>query len=408
MTNIKNVSHHIIYKDPTLQHCENQVVVKQLSDGQVIAAFNEERFPYHHDTGQTVLIRSLDGGITFDPGTKQTIVPWTDKTGNWDCGILELHDGTLLVNFTLCAFFKRGIRPEQPSWSSEPNTEKWGDWTWAYRLRKWIGTYVVKSSDKGHTWSDMTPVNVVPLTHAGTRLGCWQLPSGPILMGVYGRIKGYDEEGQHESTRSALIRSDDNGENWEYYSTLAYDPASIIDYEEPALLRLADGRLVCFLRTHVNPSGDAKNLALVVSEDDGFSLTPPKWTNIWGYPAELTPLQDGRYLMIYGYRRPPYGVRGIVSEDGLTWDVKNEFIIRQGGVPGAHADDQPASTMMDPTSGRMLSGGIDWKNPGLYQHIGYPSVIQLKDGTILAAYHEWSEDPNPIQYVLCTRFGLAD
>ena len=75
MTNIKNVSHHVIYKDPTLQHCENQVVVKQLKDGQVIAVFNEERFPYHHDTGQTVFVRSLDGGITFDPATKQTIVP---------------------------------------------------------------------------------------------------------------------------------------------------------------------------------------------------------------------------------------------------------------------------------------------------------------------------------------------
>ena len=50
---------------------------------------------------------------------------------------------------------------------------------------------------------------------------------------------------------------------------------------------------------------------MVVSEDDGFSWTPPKWTNIWGYPAELIPLKDGRYLMIYGYRRPPYGVRGV-------------------------------------------------------------------------------------------------
>ena len=174
------------------------------------------------------------------------------------------------------------------------------------------------------------------------------------------------------------------------------------------MFRLADGRLVCFLSTHVNPSGDAKNLVLVVSEDDGFSWSPPKWTNIWGYPAELTPLQDGRYLMIYGYRRPPYGVRGLVSEDGLHWDVKNEFVIRMGGVPGEHVQDQPASTMMDPTSGRMLAGGIDWRNPGLYQHIGYPSVTQLNDGAILAAYHEWSDDPNPIQFVLGTRFDLAD
>jgi hypothetical protein len=408
MTEIKNVSHHTIYVDPTGEHCENQVVVKQLSNGEVMAVFNEERFPYHHDTGQTVLVRSLDGGKTWDPATRKVIYPWTESLGNWDCGLLEMADGTLLVNFTICAFFKKGIKPTQPSWSSEPMTEKWGDWTWAYRLRKWIGTYVTRSTDKGQTWSEPIPINVVPLTHAGTRLGCWQMPDGAILMGVYGRIRGYGEEGEYESTRSALIRSDDNGVNWEYYSTLGYDAASIIDYEEPALLRLKDGRLVCIMRTHVNPSSDARNMAIVYSDDDGQSWTPPKFTNIWGYPAEFVALQDGRYLMIYGYRRPPYGVRGIVSEDGIHWDVKNEFVVRQGGVPGEHEQDQPASTMMSPISGRMRRGALSWKNPGLYQHIGYPSVTQLQDGTIFAAYHEWSKDPNPIQFVLGTRFDLVD
>ena len=406
MMSIADVSHHVIYKDPELKHCVNQPVIKQLQSGELAVVFSEERFPYHHDTGQTVMMRSKDGGVTWDLSSRKVVVPWTATTGNWDCGLLEMSDGTLLVNFTLCAYFKRGIKPEQPSWSSHPMTKEWGDWTWAYRLRKWIGTYVVKSYDRGETWSDMVPVNVAPLTHAGTRLGCWELPSGVLLMGVYGRIRGYEEEGEHESTRSALIRSDDGGENWEYYSTLAYDAASIIDYEEPALLRLKDGRLVCFLRTHVNPSGDAKNMVMIISEDDGFSWTLPKWTNIWGYPAELISLQDGRYLMVYGYRRPPYGVRGIISEDGVTWDVKNEFIIREGGVPGKHDQSQPPSTMMHPSSGLMSAGEVDWRNPGLYQHIGYPSVAQLKDGSIAVAYHEWSEDPQPIQYLKLTRFTL--
>ena len=129
-------------------------------------------------------------------------------------------------------------------------------------------------------------------------------------------------------------------------------------------MRLKDGRLVCFMRTHVNPSSDAKNMVMVVSEDDGFSWTPPKWTNIWGYPPELIPLIDGRYLMIYGYRRPPYGVRGIVSEDGVTWDVKNEFVIREGGVPGQSGAEKPGSSRMSPASGKYGSGRIDWNNPG--------------------------------------------
>ena len=413
MSQIINLTHHEIYKDPGGKHCENQVVVKQLSNGELVAVFNEERFPFHHDTGQTVLIRSKDNGVTWDPASRVVVLPWTSTTGNWDCGLLELADGSLIINLTVCGFFKRGIKSEQPSWSAQPMTEEWGDWTWAFRLRRWLGTFVLKSYDLGKTWSAPVQVNVVPLTHAGTRLGCWQIPGGSLLMGVYGRIRGYEEEsayegmmGDHESTRSALIRSDDGGENWEYYSTLAYDPASIIDYEEPALLRIRDGRLVCFMRTAVNPSDDEKNLAMVVSDDDGFSWTTPKWTNIWGYPAELTPLQDGRYLMVYGYRRPPYGVRGVVSEDGLNWDVKNEFVIRSGGVPGGHEGDQPASTMMNPASGHMRKGSGSWENPGLYQHIGYPSVVQLLNGTIVVGYHEWSNDPKPIQIVLCSRFEI--
>ena len=100
---------------------------------------------------------------------------------------------------------------------------------------------------------------------------------------------------------------------------------------------------------------------MVVSEDDGFSWTPPKWTQHLGLSRpRRSPLQDGRYLMVYGYRRPPYGVRGVISEDGLTWDVKNEFVIREGGVPGKTATDTPGSSRMSPASGKVAGGGIDW------------------------------------------------
>ena len=75
-------------------------------------------------------------------------------------------------------------------------------------------------------------------------------------------------------------------------------------------------------------------------------------------------LQDGRYLMIYGYRRPPYGTRGCISEDGVTWDAKNEFVIREGGVPGASEADRPGSSRMSPWSGKYGSGAIDWAQPG--------------------------------------------
>jgi sialidase-1 len=312
------------------------------------------------------------------------VLPFTETAGNWDCGICELEDGTLIVDFTMAGYFKRGIRSEQPSWSKGPQHERWGDWSWSYRLMGWLGTYVLRTTDGGVTWSEPIPVNARPLKHAGCRLGCWTLPGGELLLGVYGRIRGYGEEGENEATRSALLRSDDGGFNWEYYSTMAFDPASIVDYEEPAIVRLADGRWVGMLRTHVNPSGDAKNMAIVVSEDDGFSWSPPRFTNIWGYPAEFVTLPDGRILMVYGYRRRPYGVRGCISEDGVTWDVANEFTIREGGVPAAHME-----------------------HPGIFQHIGYPSATLLDDGRVLAMYHEYTDDDRrPIQFIAQTHFRV--
>lgn len=139
-------------------------------------------------------------------------------------------------------------------------------------------------------------------------------------------------------------------------------------------------------------------MVVVVSEDDGFSWTLPRWTKIWGFPAELIELQDGRYLMVYGYTRPPYGVRGCVSKDGVIWDVKNEFVIREGGVPGGLGQGGDV--------GRARN--IDWEKPGPYQRIGCPSVVQENDGTIVALYHEWNEAERPLQEVRCTRFRLAE
>ena len=402
MITAKNVEHHLIFKHP--EHCVNQIAMRLLKNGDLLAVFNEERFPYHHDSGQTLITRSRDGGKTWS--APKVVLPWTETEGNWDCGICELADGTLIVNLTITGFFKRGVKPEGVSWSSHPLTKEWGDWTWAYHTQGCLGTYVVRSTDGGETWSRPIPVNIRPLKHGGCRLGCWQLPGGELLMGLYGRIHGYEEKGEFESTRSALMRSDDGGLNWEYYSTLAFDPAAIIDYEEPALLRLKDGKLVCFLRTHNRPSEDAKNMVVVYSDDDGWSWSPPRWTNIWGYPAEAIQLQDGRYLCIYGYRRPPYGTRGCISEDGITWDRRHEFVIREGGVPGKTKSDTPGSSRMAPESGKMKAGGVDWNNPGVYQHIGYPSVAQATDGTIVAAYHEWSDDEKPLQYCRATRFTL--
>ena len=99
MTSLKDVSHHSIHVDPEL--CVNQIATRVLRNGELVAVFNQERFPFHHDSGRTLLMRSKDGGVTWQPDPPQVVLDWSDTVGNWDCGICELADGTLLVNLTI-------------------------------------------------------------------------------------------------------------------------------------------------------------------------------------------------------------------------------------------------------------------------------------------------------------------
>ncbi len=146
------------------------------------------------------------------------------------------------------------------------------------------------------------------------------------------------------------------------------------------MARLANGRLVCLLRAQARP-GRFDNLWVVSSDDDGASWSRPVRTGLWGYPADVLPLQDGRVLAVYGHRREPWGVRGCLSDDGITWDPRREFVIRAGGAA------PPAFSQ--------------------YWHTGYPTAAQCADGTVVAAYHEYvTAGGGPLQAMWVTRFRV--
>ena len=176
-----------------------------------------------------------------------------------------------------------------------------------------------------------------------------------------------------------MLRSDDGGENWQYWATVAHDASNILQFAEPGMARMDSGRLVCLIRATARP-GRSDNMWFVYSDDDGASWSRPVRTPLWGFPADVMQLQDGRVLAVYGYRKDEFGVRGCISDDGITWKKENEFIIREGG--------SARSTFRQ------------------YWHTGYPSVTQCDDGTIVAAYHEYTDEEKPIQCMWVTRFTL--
>ena len=70
------------------------------------------------------------------------------------------------------------------------------------------------------------------------------------------------------------------------------------------MIMLKSGRLVC----HMRNNRQTGLLWQVSSDDGGESWSEPEMTPMWGHPAHLVQLSDGRLLSVYGHRREPYGI----------------------------------------------------------------------------------------------------
>jgi len=379
---IKEVEHILAYQDPN--HACNQGSIISLDNGDLLLGYNQERGLVHSDSGQSCIIKSKDNGKTWDESTQKAVWPWTDHVGNWDCAFSQISDGKILMHTRVCSFIKpTALKDNPPQTFGGSSPEK------SERLKRQTGYALVKSTDNGETWEEPIPVNTSPISESG--FGGYsvggsgaghiiELGDGGLLMPLHGSISREFVAQGGELGRTFVLRSDDGGNNWEYWATAAFDGSNALSFVEPGMARLNTGKLICLMRCQVRPGRRFDNMWLVTSNDDGSSWSRPVRTPLWGYPADIIQLNDGRVLAVYGYRKEPWGVRGCISEDGENWLLENEFEIKRGGAA----------------------------EPDFFQywHIGYPTVAQCKDGTVVAAYHEYSKGENPIQEMWVTRFKL--
>ena len=378
---IDNVEHILVVNDP--DHACNQGSIIKLQNGELMLGYNQERGKVHTDSGQSCFIKSTDQGKSWNPDTNKVVWHHTEYQGNWDCAFAQVSDGTILMHSRVCSFIapsslKGGA--DQVIGGPPPGRSE--------RLKRQTGYSLLKSKDDGETWHGPIPVNTAPMADSGLShyiVGgsgaghIIELDDGGLLMPLHGSETREFIAQSGENIRIFVLRSDDGGENWEYWATVAHDASNILQFAEAGMAKLSNGRLVCLIRAMARP-GRFDNMWFVFSDDDGASWSRPERTGLWGYPPDVMQLQDGRVLAVYGYRREPWGVRGCLSEDGMTWLAENEFEIKRGG-------------QADPSVRQ-------------YWHIGYPSVTQCDDGTIITAYHEYSQAEPPVQNMWVTRFTL--
>ena len=329
------MEHVTVYRNPRSYSHNPDVAV--LANGEWVLVFREapcrRRCTHIDPLSKATLLRSTDHGRTWDRHDPVVAARGAENIGIQDPSIAALSDGRLI-----CNFFTWDAPPDAPYGAVVP------------------GTFAVRSSDGGRTW-EQRHVTVDQSgrddAYTATTDAVVELSGGELLMPIYDS-KLHAEGG---GDRAIVFRSTDGGDSWHEWGTIGYDPFGNLDFSEPALAVLPSGKVVAKIRE------EKRKECLWQSEstDGGKTWARPWRTPMWGFPADLLVLKSGSLLCTYGYRRRPYGVRACISRDeGRTWDVRKELVIRNDGV------------------------GPD---------VGYPSSVQAPDGTIFTAYY-LSDPPN--------------
>lgn len=336
----------IIYSDPQFHSAFPSVVRRP--DGELIVAFRRapdrsifgEKGTSHTDPNSyLVQVRSTDNGETWTP--KPQLILAHPFGGSQDPCMIQLADNSIV-----CTSYGWAL-PRDDAWKSFGKVARAGDFNF-------FGGYLVRSTDGGHTWSDLIVPPPLPGVETKTafntplpaynRGGLYQGKSGRLFWAVAGPAK----DGAEGRTENHLIYSDDGGLNWTYGAPIAQDPKVV--FNEASIYETPGGDLVVFIRTDEFDD----HTVVARSTDGGKSFT---WEDagFQGHPHFPLRLPDGRVLLVYGYRHSPLGIRArILNPECTDYKESTEIVLRDDGGSG---------------------------------DLGYPWATMMADGRVLACYY---------------------
>jgi len=335
---IKVISHQPEYYHgwPTVTRCKS---------GRLLLSYSGGREGHICPFGRVELMQSDDEGRTW--GWPQVLLD--TATDDRDSGVLETAKGSLLVTtFTSQAYEPLLAKAEKAAGKAWPETRLTA-WRAAHnrltaeQRKTFLGEWMLRSTDGGITWS--TPYRSLVNS-----------PHGPIQL-ADGRLLYAGKELWTKEHRNGVCQSTDDGQTWQWLAAIPTRQGDKQEqYHELHAVETTDGRIIVQIRNH-NKANAGETLQCE-SSDGGKTWSEPRSIGAWGLPSHLMRLKDGRLLMTYGHRRAPFGNQARVSADqGRTW---SEPIIISGD--GAGGD------------------------------LGYPSTVQLTNGSLLTVWYEQLKD----------------
>ncbi len=343
--------------------------VARLSDGTLLVAASGLRNEHVCPFGRSVLLRSDDGGASWSAPRVINDGPLDDR----DTGLVALGGRSVLLTWFVSynrSFVAEGHLDSLPPLMQQ-RWRKGLDATDDALAARCEGSFLRISDDAGETWG---PTIRVPVSS----------PHGPTVLRD-GSLLYLGKERlpwrQRGEGRVQALRSADGGQTWVLTGEVPLlNGTAVGNYHEPHAIELPSGRLLGMIRVQDRPNApkvaDAGIIPFSIlqthSDDGGATWSVPRPLGFHGSPPHLLRHSSGVLVMVYGYRLAPFGQRVALSRDeGETWE--HDLVLR---------DDGPDADL------------------------GYPSSVELSDGSILTVYYQKPHRREDKCALLCSRWRI--
>ncbi len=310
--------------------------VTRLQNGRIAVGASGFRIEHVCPFGKAVIAFSDDDGETYTLPAPVIDTPLDDR----DAGLCPFGEsGLIFTSFNNSAEFQRGYNTDNSYIQSYLDTITAED------EEKYLGATFRISHDCGISFGE---IHRSPVTSPH---GPTQLRDGTILWAG----NKFDDI----TLGIEVVSLDPSSGETQHIGNITLDDDSLC-LNEAHLLELPDGKLICHIRAE---NETAFTTYQSVSYDKGKTWsTPERLLEIdGGAPPHLLMLSSGILISAYSRRKQPYGIMVMVSTDGgETWEKDLRLYENHG------SDD-----------------------------LGYPSTIELDDGTLLTVFYATDRDGNP-------------
>ena len=317
-----------------------------LDGGDLLAAFDLAEAIGAHNY-RTYLSRSSDSGKT-----------WTEPVEFWRDPVEALARRTVRISTlrdgTLIGVGRRSYcrHPEEAGWNPQTYGVEPGDW------------FVLRSKD-GYTWEGPEEIDgplpgPYEVCHAFV-----ETEDGRLLLPT-GLLRTWEGEAP-DGLRTLALVSEDGGNTWNDYIDIFDDPEEQVIFHEVSLTELEDGRLLAVAWPFNAVEGKTLMRVPYAIAPDGREFSMRGQTDIAGETTKLLHLGGDRVLCLMR-RTDAAGLWAVLAEirDG-TWVNLAETPMWQGA----------ASRMLGERDAAIELAEL---------HFGFPNLLRLPDGDVLAAF----------------------